>query len=358
MDYCTLNQWTVHNTYPLPLIGNILGHLQGKTLFTKMDIWWGYNNIHIKEEDRWKAAFKTPFDLYEPMVMYFGLTHSPATFSCTMKKKLWPIHNKYPGKVHKYIDDLLVATEGDEELHQQIVNKILDLFAWESYFLCPAKCKFEQTRIEYLGLIVDREQLTIDPKNADGLHNWPRELTTVKEVRSVLGVLGYQCPFILCKKESQVKLKKMAFSHEKSRKSHKNNRLFLDFSWLKAVFFDFTWLSVLQSFIPHYTNIAHPLMALTKKAQLFKWTEECQKALDTLISAITSGPVLFCPCGDMVDVMCVSQCSLCVQVWVNGPMGSQRGLVSQTRQMVRGLDSQEGNGYKDKVLTTATTRYL
>ena len=63
MDYCTLNKWTVHNTYTLPLISNILGHLQGKTLFTKMDIWWGYNNICIKEEDCWKAAFKTPFGL-------------------------------------------------------------------------------------------------------------------------------------------------------------------------------------------------------------------------------------------------------------------------------------------------------
>ena len=67
-------------SYPLPLIGNILDHLQGKTLFTKFDIRWGFNNICIKEEDWWKAAFKTPFGLYEPTVMYFGLTNSPATF--------------------------------------------------------------------------------------------------------------------------------------------------------------------------------------------------------------------------------------------------------------------------------------
>ena len=80
MDYRTLNKWTVCDNYPLPLISNIIKRLQGKTLFSKFDIHWGYNNIRIKEEDRWKAAFKTPFGLYEPTVMYFGLTNSPATF--------------------------------------------------------------------------------------------------------------------------------------------------------------------------------------------------------------------------------------------------------------------------------------
>ena len=80
MDYRALNSWTVHDTYPLPLIGNIINHLQGKTLFTKFDIQWGYNNICIREEDQWKAAFKTPYGLYQPKVMYFGLTNSPPTF--------------------------------------------------------------------------------------------------------------------------------------------------------------------------------------------------------------------------------------------------------------------------------------
>lgn len=88
MDYHMLNRWTIRDTYPLPLIGNILDHLQGKTLFTKFNIRWGYNNIQIKEEDQWKAAFKTPFGLYEPMVMYFGLTNSPSTFCRAMKKML------------------------------------------------------------------------------------------------------------------------------------------------------------------------------------------------------------------------------------------------------------------------------
>ena len=89
---------------------------------------------------------------------------------------------------------------------------------------------------------MDGKKLTIDTKKADGLHNWPRELKTVKEVRSILGVLGYQRPFI-----------------------------------------------------PHYVDIAQPLTTLTKKAHPFQWTQECCKALDTLIKTITDGPELAQP---------------------------------------------------------------
>ena len=80
MDYQVLNSWTVKDEYPLPLINTILERLQGKELFTKFDIRWGYENIHIREEDQWKAAFKTPLGLFQPRVMFFGLTNSPATF--------------------------------------------------------------------------------------------------------------------------------------------------------------------------------------------------------------------------------------------------------------------------------------
>ena len=242
MDYRALNKWTVHDTYPLPLISNILDHLQGKTLFTKFDICWGFNNIHIKEEDRWKAAFKTPFGLYEPTVMYFGLTNSPATFCQAMRKMLRPLHLKYPDNVFDFIDDVLIATKGDTPTHRQIVNELLALFTKESYFLRPAKCKFKQICVTYLSLVVDGETLRIDPKKVDGLHNWPREPKTVKEVRSVLGVLGYQRPFI-----------------------------------------------------PHYADLARPLTALTKKDHLFQWTVECHKALDTLINTITKGLILAQP---------------------------------------------------------------
>jgi hypothetical protein len=80
IDYQVLNSWTVRDVYPLPLISSIIDCLQGKSIFTKLDLRWGFNNIQIKEEDRWKAAFKTPFGAFETNVMLFEMTNSPPTF--------------------------------------------------------------------------------------------------------------------------------------------------------------------------------------------------------------------------------------------------------------------------------------
>jgi hypothetical protein len=64
---------TIKNAYPLPLISDLMDMLKGKKYFSKFDIRWGYNNVRICDGDQWKAAFKTKFGLYEPMVMFFGL---------------------------------------------------------------------------------------------------------------------------------------------------------------------------------------------------------------------------------------------------------------------------------------------
>jgi len=79
-DYCHINQWTIKNRYPLPLIANILDRVEKRKVFTKLDLRWGYNNVRIKEGDEWKAVFTTHIGAYEPIVMYFGLTNSPITF--------------------------------------------------------------------------------------------------------------------------------------------------------------------------------------------------------------------------------------------------------------------------------------
>src|SRR5712671_3101166 len=83
-DYRHLNEWTIRNRYPLPLIPQLINRVRMKKLFTKFDIRWGYNNVRIKEGDEWKAAFITNEGLYEPTVMFFGLTNSPATFQAMM----------------------------------------------------------------------------------------------------------------------------------------------------------------------------------------------------------------------------------------------------------------------------------
>ena len=79
-DYHYLNEHTIKNAYPLPLITELLDKLKDAKYFTKLDVRWGYNNVRIKDGDQWKVAFKTNHGLIEPTVMFFGLCNSPAPF--------------------------------------------------------------------------------------------------------------------------------------------------------------------------------------------------------------------------------------------------------------------------------------
>jgi Reverse transcriptase (RNA-dependent DNA polymerase) len=195
-DYREVNKWTVWDVYLIPRIEQILESLHGKELFTVFDVRMGYNNVLIKKEDQWKAAFKTPYGLYQPRVMFFGLTNSPATFQRTMDRVFRRLRDKYPSMIFVYMDDILITTIKDYTLHRQLVHEVLEVLEEESFFLKPAKCKFEQESIDYLGIVVTKGTVQIDPMKQNGLAAWPRRLTSVKQVRSTLGVLGYQRPFI------------------------------------------------------------------------------------------------------------------------------------------------------------------
>ena len=75
-----MNEWMIKNNYPPPLISDVLENIGMKRVFIKIDLQWGYNNIRIKEGDEWKAAFIILEGSFKLMVMFFGLTNSPATF--------------------------------------------------------------------------------------------------------------------------------------------------------------------------------------------------------------------------------------------------------------------------------------
>jgi len=122
MDYHRLNKQTVKNNYPLPLITDLVDSMGNKRVFTKMDLRWGYNNVRIKEGDKWKVAFTTHIGSYEPVVMFFGMTNSPATFQGMMNEILRDMINE--GKVVAFIDNVLIETE-TEEGHDELVEKVL-----------------------------------------------------------------------------------------------------------------------------------------------------------------------------------------------------------------------------------------
>jgi hypothetical protein len=116
-DYRYLNEWTIKDAYPLPLISDLMDKLRGKKYFTKMDVRWGYNNVRIREGDEWKAAFKTKFGLFEPTVMFFGLCNSPATFQRMMDGIF--AEEIAQGWLVIYMDDILIASDDKEDLREK-----------------------------------------------------------------------------------------------------------------------------------------------------------------------------------------------------------------------------------------------
>jgi len=109
-----------------------------KRVFTKMDLRWGYNNVRIKEDDEWKATFTTHIGSFEPVVMFFGLTNSPATFQTMINNIFRDLINK--GGVTTFIDDVLVGTE-TEKGHDELVEEILRRLEEHDLYVKPEKCE-------------------------------------------------------------------------------------------------------------------------------------------------------------------------------------------------------------------------
>jgi len=154
-DYRNLNKWTIPNKYPLPLISELIYDLAEKRLFSKFDIRWGYNNICIKEGDEYKAAFKTSEGLFEPTVMFFGLTNSPATFQ-TMMDNIFQ-DEIAQGWLRIYMDDMIIATEDDEVLHKLRVNHILDKLEKFDLFLNQKSANFTNEKSNTLEYLLEME---------------------------------------------------------------------------------------------------------------------------------------------------------------------------------------------------------
>ena len=140
-DYRKLNEMTIKNRYPLPLISELIDKLSNAKVFSKMDIQWGYNNVRIKEGDEWKAAFRTNRGLFEPLVMFFGLTNSPATFQ-TMMNDIFR-EEIAQGWVVIYMDDILVFSKNQEE-NVKHVNKILEKLEEHKLSLKPENASLKK----------------------------------------------------------------------------------------------------------------------------------------------------------------------------------------------------------------------
>lgn len=239
MDYCTLNDITVKNCYPIPRISDLIDALSQASIFTKIDLRWGYNNVRIREGDEWKTAFTTKRGLFEATVMYFGLSNAPATFQAMMNGILGDLIRK--GQVMVYLDDILIFGN-DRKEHREIVKEVLQRLRDNDLYAKAEKCFFEKDSIEYLGMIISKGHISMDPKKLAGVLEWP-EPFKVKHVQAFLGFANFY-----------------------------------------------------RRFIKDFAKIARPLTDLTKKDQPWAWAEEQHQAFEVLKKAfLTSAPILRIP---------------------------------------------------------------
>jgi len=191
-DYRALNAVTVKNKYPLPLISELISQLCGARYFTKLDVHWGFNNVHIKPGDEWKAAFRTNWGLFEPLVMFFGMTNSPATFQTMMNDVFRTVIAE--GIVVVYLDNILIFTKTEEE-HEQVVQRVLEILAEHKLFLRPEKCEFHQKQIEYLGLVILENKVAMDPVKVARVREWPVPENWT-DVQAFIGFVNFYRRFI------------------------------------------------------------------------------------------------------------------------------------------------------------------
>ena len=237
-DYRPLNSVTKKNKFPIPRISDLIDRLSQASIFTSLDLRWGYNNVRIREGDEEKAAFITYRGLFEPTVMCFGLCNAPSTFQTMMNEVL--AEEIATGHVVVYIDDILIFTN-DLDLHRKLVTQILQKLQDNDLFAKPEKCHFEQDSVTFLGLVISKNQTSMDKSKVEGITKWPTP-TKVKHVQAFLGLANFY-----------------------------------------------------RRFIRDFAKIAKPLTLLTCKDVPWKWGEEQQQAFQLLKDTFTSAPVLQLP---------------------------------------------------------------
>ena len=171
----------------MPLISDLIDSIGKKKVFTKIDLRWGYNNVRIKEEDEWKAVFSMPERSFKPIVMFFGLTNSPATFQAMMNDLLRDLVMEE--KVAVFIDDVMVAMETEEE-HDEIVEEVLKRLEENDLFVKLEKCVWKVKEVGFLGVIIREDRVRMEKEKVQRIIEWPVP-RSVKDMQKFLGLANY-----------------------------------------------------------------------------------------------------------------------------------------------------------------------
>ncbi|KAL0541480.1 hypothetical protein IC582_021525 [Cucumis melo] len=239
IDYRELNKVTVKNRYPLPRIDDLFDQLQGATVFSKIDLRSGYHQLRIKDEDVPKTAFRSRYGHYEFIVMSFGLTNAPAVFMDLMNRVFREFLDTF---VIVFIDDILIYSKTEAE-HEEHLRMVLQTLRDNKLYAKFSKCEFWLKQVSFLGHVVSKDGVSVDPAKIEAVTGWTRP-STVSEVRSFLGLAGYY-----------------------------------------------------RRFVENFSRIATPLTQLTRKGAPFVWSKACEDSFQTLKQKLVTAPVLTVPDG-------------------------------------------------------------
>ena len=191
VDYRQLNKMIVKNKYLLPRIDDSFDQLKGTSVFSKIDLRFGYHQLRIKDWDVHKTTFRTRYEHYEFLVMPFGLTNAPTTFMDLMNHVFRLYVDWF---VVMFIDDIHVYSK-DREDHDTHLRVVLETLRKEQLYTKLSKCEFWLRKVSFLGHIISEEGIRVDPKKIKVIIEWkpPRNVT---EVRSFLGLAGYYKRFV------------------------------------------------------------------------------------------------------------------------------------------------------------------
>jgi RNase H-like domain found in reverse transcriptase/Reverse transcriptase (RNA-dependent DNA polymerase)/Integrase zinc binding domain/Chromo (CHRromatin Organisation MOdifier) domain len=237
IDYRALNKVTERNMAGLPRMDELFDRVTGATIFTKLDLRSGYHQIRVHPEDTHKTAFVTRYGHFEFVVLPFGLTNAPATFSTLMQSVFHDYLDKF---VVVFIDDILIYSKNEKE-HEKHLRLVLDVLRKERLYAKKSKCEFAKREVNFLGHRISAEGISVDPEKVKAIVSWP-DCKNVGEVRSFLGLAGFY-----------------------------------------------------RRFVERFSHHATALTQLTGKKVKWEWGEEQMLAFSTLKQAVSSAPVLITP---------------------------------------------------------------
>uniref|UniRef100_A0A8C6LVF1 Gypsy retrotransposon integrase-like protein 1 n=1 Tax=Nothobranchius furzeri TaxID=105023 RepID=A0A8C6LVF1_NOTFU len=237
IDYRGLNQITVKNKYPLPLLSSTFEPVQDSTIFTRLDLRNAYHLVRVKEGDEWKTAFKTPVGHYEYLVMPFVLTNAPVVFQSLVNSVLGDFLNRF---VTVYLDDILIFSKNPEQ-HVQHVRAVLQRLLENRLYVKAEKCKFHVPTVKFLGFVIEGGRLRADPEKVQAVTEWPTP-TTRKQLQRFLGFANFY-----------------------------------------------------RRFIRNFSQVAAPLTQLTSVNKTFVWSPEAESAFRALKRRFADAPILHRP---------------------------------------------------------------